>query len=302
VGIVELIAPWLWIAFTLGAALLQTVRNAVQRGLTGPLGASGATYIRFLYGLPFGLLFLVIILAATGTAPVVPGLLAFGWTFSGALAQIGATLMLLLAMRDRSFVVVTAYSKTEPVQVAIFGLVLLGDHLTWPLSLAIVTATAGVLLMSWPKAGEGRFTLSASLYGIGSAALFGIASVCFRGAILTMPDAGYLVAAGTTLALNLLIQTVMFTAWLLWRDPATFRAALREWRASLPAGFAGAMASEGWFLAFALESAARVRTLALVEILFAQFIAWRVFRQGAGIRDWLGIALIAAGVIWLLNS
>ncbi|MEQ1770825.1 MAG: DMT family transporter [Devosia sp.] len=297
-----MVAPWLWVAFTIGAALLQTLRNAVQRGLTGPLGASGATYIRFLYGLPFGVLFLAIILAVTRSPVAIPGPVAIVWTFAGALSQIGATLMLLLAMRDRSFVVVTAYSKTEPVQVAVFGLVLLGDHLTWPLSLSIVTATVGVLLMSWPKAGEGKFTLSASLYGIGSAALFGIASVCFRGAILTLPEAGYLVAASTTLAVNLLIQTVVFTLYLMLRDPATLRAALREWRPSLPAGLAGALASEGWFLAFALESAARVRTLALVEILFAQFIAWRMFRQGASIRDWLGIALIVGGVIWLLNT
>jgi drug/metabolite transporter (DMT)-like permease len=293
--------PGLWIVFTLVGAMLQTVRNAVQRGLTGPLGPMGATYTRFLYGLPFGLLCLVGTLIGTGSAPVLPGPVAFAWTLAGALTQIGGTLMLLLAMRDRSFVVVTAYTKTEPVQVAIFGLVLLGEHLTLPLAAAILMATAGVLLMSWPKQGDGAFTLKASLYGIGSASLFGIASVCFRGAILTLP-ANYLVAASTTLALTLVIQTLVFTGFLLWRDPRTLRVTLGEWRSSLPAGAAGALASQAWFLAFALESVARVRTLALVEIAFAQVLAWRVFSQKAGWRDWVGIALIAAGVVWLLNS
>lgn len=297
-----MIAPWLWIVFTVAAALLQTIRNALQRGLSGPLGAQGATFVRFFYGLPFGVLFLVVVLAATGSPPVIPGLDAFAWTFAGALSQIGATLLLLLAMRDRSFVVVTTYSKTEPVQVAVFGLVLLGDQLTLPLALAIVTATVGVVLMSWPKQSDGAFTLRASLFGVASAALFGVAAVCFRGGILALPGAGYIVAATTILALSLLIQTATFGAYLLLRQPAVFVAVLRQWRASVPAGLAGAMASEGWFLAFALESAARVRTLALVEILFAQALAWRVFRQKAGGRDWIGIALIVAGVIWLLNG
>jgi drug/metabolite transporter (DMT)-like permease len=297
-----MVAPWLWIVFTVAAALLQTIRNALQRGLTGPLGAQGATFVRFFYGLPFGIACLAAILVFTGSAPVIPGLPALIWTIAGALSQIGATLLLLLAMRDRSFVVVTAYSKTEPVQVAIFGLVLLGDHLTLPVTLAIIVSTVGVVLMSWPRQGATAFGWRAGLFGIGSAALFGIASVSFRGAILTLEGAGYLVAASTILALNLLIQTVVFSAWLLLREPATFRAVLREWRPSLPAGLAGALASEGWFLAFALESAARVRTLALIEILFAQALAYRLFRQNAGVREWLGIALIVGGVIWLLNG
>lgn len=293
---------WLWIVFTVTAALLQTIRNALQRGLTGPLGASGATFVRFGYGLPFGALALVIVLVATGSAPVVPGMVSIAWTFAGALSQIAATLLLLLAMRERSFVVVTAYSKTEPVLVAVFGLVLLGDHLTLPLGLAIVVATAGVVLMSWPKKDAGAFTLRASLFGVASAALFGMAAVAFRGGILNLPTDNYIVAATTTLVLSLSIQTVTYGGYLWVRERKAVLAALREWRPSLLAGLAGAMASEGWFLAFALESAARVRTLALVEILFAQALAWRVFRQSAGWREWAGIALIVGGVIWLLNG
>ncbi len=225
------------------------------------------------------------------------------WTFAGALSQIAATLLLLLAMRDRSFVVVTAYSKTEPVQVAIFGLVLLGDRLTLPLSLAIIVATLGVVLMSWPRQqGGSPFTWRASLYGIASAALFGIAAVCFRGAILTLSESGYVVAATTILALTLLTQTVVFSLFLLLRDPR--RAAHGDPRvAAVAAG--GPRRGDGFggvVPAFALESAARVRTLALVEILFAQILAYRLFRQNAGWREWAGIALIVAGVVWLLNG
>jgi uncharacterized membrane protein len=77
---------------------------------------------------------------------------------------------------------------------------------------------------------------------------------------------------------------------------------LSSWRSSLPAGFTGALASQAWFLAFAIESAARVRTLALVEIFFAQMLAGTLLRQRASGREWGGIALVALGVVLLLNG
>jgi uncharacterized membrane protein len=73
------------------------------------------------------------------------------------------------------------------------------------------------------------------------------------------------------------------------------------WRPSILAGFMGAFASQMWFLAFALESAAKVRTLALVEIFFAQIVARSMFKQGLASREGLGIALVVIGVIILLN-
>jgi len=54
-----MIAAWLWAIFTIVAAFAQTVRNAMQRELTGALGTAGATHVRFLFGFPFALLFLI---------------------------------------------------------------------------------------------------------------------------------------------------------------------------------------------------------------------------------------------------
>ena len=298
------VAPWLWIVFVLVAALGQTVRNVLQRSLSGPLGTAGATYVRFVYGLPFAILFFVAILIVTGEAIPLPDLAAVLWTAAGALTQVAATAMLLMAMQGRSFVVVTAYTKTEPIQVAIFGLVLLGDHLTLPVTSAIILATIGVVLMSWPKK-ESAATLFAwrpTLLGIGAASLFGLSAVSYRGAIVGLEGGSYLVNASATLVLALVLQTAAILVWLGLRDRRTLKAMLAEWKPSLPAGFVGALASQAWFLAFALETAARVRTLGLVEILFAQVLARRVFGQNVGWREWLGIALVAVGVIWLLQG
>ena len=65
----------------------------------------------------------------------------------------------------------------------------------------------------------------------------------------------------------------------------------------MPAGFMGAFASQMWFLALRLETAAKVRTLALVEILFAQILSRSVFKQGVASREAIGIGLIVVGVI-----
>jgi drug/metabolite transporter (DMT)-like permease len=138
-----MISAWLWAIFTVIAAFAQTVRNAMQRELTGTLGTAGATHVRFLFGFPFALLFLIVLLGVTGAPLPRPGLKFWPWTIDGALFQIGATALMLMAMGERSFVVTIAYIKTEPIQVAIFGLLFLGDAVTWQMMTAILVATAG---------------------------------------------------------------------------------------------------------------------------------------------------------------
>src|SRR5258708_2997299 len=136
----------LWIPFTIVAALGQVARNAMQRQLTGPLGTWGATNIRFLFGFPFSLIFFAIVIAATGDSVPWPGAAFWPWLLLGALSQIVATGLMLAAMNDRSFVVTTAYLKTEAIQTAIFGFVFLGDHLTALKGIAILIATVGVIV------------------------------------------------------------------------------------------------------------------------------------------------------------
>lgn len=290
---------WLWAVFTVAAALAQTLRNATQRGLTGTLGTVGATHTRFLFGFPFALLFLAAV-AAGGTALPVPAPAFVPWLLLGALSQIFATALMLAAMSERSFVVSIAYIKTEPVQVALFGLVFLGDAVTVPLASAILIATAGVMLMSVNPGEVARTGSRPALLGIAAGALFALSAVGFRGAILSLDADSFIAAATFTLALGLAFQAVLLTLWLALRDRAVLAAIVRAWRPSLAAGFLGAAASQFWFLAFALATAASVRTLALVEVLFAQAIATFVLNQRTTAREAIGILLVVAGVFLLL--
>jgi drug/metabolite transporter (DMT)-like permease len=291
-------SSWLWAVFTLIAAAAQTVRNATQRELTATLGTAGATHVRFLFGLPFALVFLLVVAAASGFTLPRPSAIYWPWVLQGAIAQIAATALMLAAMSDRSFVVVYAYIKTEPVQVALFGLILLGDLLTLPMAAAILVATTGVMLMAL-KPGT-SLGVRATVLGLAAGGMFALSAVGFRGAILSLELASYLMAATFTLAIGLAIQCVLLSGWLWLRDPKVLGAIFRHWRPSLLAGFLGALASQFWFLAFALATAASVRTLALVEVLFAQAISSFVFRQATTRREGLGIVLIVIGVAALV--
>src|SRR3981081_3398760 len=125
-----MIPSWLLAVFTITAAGAQTLRNAMQRELIASLGTGGATYVRFLFGLPFAVLFLMLVAIGPQEAPPPPGTRALGLTLTGAVSQIFATALMLAAMRERSFVVAIAYTKTEPVLVALFGLIVLGYRLS----------------------------------------------------------------------------------------------------------------------------------------------------------------------------
>jgi drug/metabolite transporter (DMT)-like permease len=291
----------LWVVLTLLAAAAQTARNALQRGLTTRHGALGAAHARFLYGLPFAVLFLWMLSAWTGAAPPRPGAATLFWAASGGAAQIVATALLLKAMQSSAFVIAVAYTKSEPVLVLAIAWAALGSVPTALQIGAILLATLGVMLMSWPQGGAGRGWLRALLLGIGAGGAFAVSAVCFRQGIVALdPGAGFAMRATTTLVLALTVQTVGLSAWLVWRRPGVMRGLLADPLTALPAGFCGALASQFWFLAFALQTAPLVRTMGLSEVLFSQIVTRRVFAQHLSRRETAGLAVLCVGLVGLL--
>ncbi len=294
-----MIFGWLWAVFTVIAAFFQTLRNAMQRELTRSLGTVGATHVRFLFGFPFALIFLIGLVLGTQIPLPRPGWTFWPWVIDGAFAQVAATATMLMAMGERSFVITIAYIKTEPIQVAIFGLIFLGDPVSAPLATAIIVATAGVIIMS-TKPGGMVGGIRPTLIGLLSGGLFALSAIGYRGAILSLGNPNFVMAATFTLVVGLLMQAVTLSLYLWLRDPAVLKSIVRSWKPSLFAGFMGALASQFWFLAFALATAASVRTLALVEVLFAQLVARFAFKQKTTAREVAGMVMIVAGVVLLI--
>ncbi len=296
----------LWIALTVWAGFAQTLRNAAQRSISGEAGTLGATLVRFLFGLPFALIYLgaILLIKDDGLPQINNAFL--GWALEGALAQIVATALLLRVMAARNFAVGVAYSKTELIQVAVFAGVFLNDPTSAITIVAIAIATAGVLMLSPPIAsGRGRlrgmldgWTSMAALLGVASGAGFALAAVGYRGAALEVRDeAGYTLAAAYTLVWAMTIQVIVLGGWLALRHRPALVAVFRLWRPSMAAGLMGALASIGWFTAFAIEPASHVRTLGLVELLFSLAAARRFFRETLAPIEVAGTVLLTVALV-----
>jgi drug/metabolite transporter (DMT)-like permease len=293
----------IWIPITIWAAFAQTVRNAAQRHLVADLGTLGATMVRFIYGVPFAAIWLLLVWWATSTAIPALNPTFFGWVFLGGICQIVGTSFLLQTMGLRNFAVGVAYSKTEVVQVAIFAVVFIGDPLSLRTLLAVTSGTIGVIMLTPadPKRPfrsmlEGLSSRSAFL-GLGCGACYAIGTVAFRGATLSLGSPSFLMAAAFTLVAALILQTLMLGSWLAVREPLVIVRVLKAWRASLFAGFMGAAASAGWFSAFAIEPVTHVRTVGLIEMVFSYAVSRRFFREHLTRRELVGIALLALGVL-----
>jgi drug/metabolite transporter (DMT)-like permease len=298
------VAGSLWILATLIAAAAQTARNAAQAGLTTRIGTLGATQVRFVFGLPFAILFLGLVALVTGEDMPGPTATSLGYTTLGAVAQVAATALMLITMKRQSFAVTTAWIKTEPVLVACLGVLIIGDPLTAGKLAAISIATVGVVILSTkPETARGmlrdwRPVATGLLAGL----MFGLAAIGFRGGILNLADGSFLIRATMILVVSLFLQSAMLLAWLAIFDRGALFASFGVWRSSLLAGFLGAFASQFWFIGFALTNAANVRTLALVEVIMALGVSAFILGQKVTARQMTGMVVIVAGVAMLLRA
>jgi len=297
----------LWIPITLAASFFQTIRLAVQKWLSGRLTVMGSAFTRFLYGMPFAWIFLAVLWHTKGP----PGLVEwppafFIWTVTGSAAQIFATILQVKVFSTRNFGVGIAYAKTEIVQAAAVGALLLGDHLPAVAIAGILVATAGVTALSvkgqaGPREILAGWTSPAARMGMAAGTGFALSAVSFRGASLSLGLNDPFLSAAIALAASTATQTVMMAALLAWREPGQLKAVFVHWKPSLAAGITSFLGSAGWFTAMTLERVAYVRTLGLVELLFAFSLAAFWFKERPQRAEILGSLLIGAGIILVLS-
>jgi drug/metabolite transporter (DMT)-like permease len=287
----------LWIFLTAAAAPLQVARNALQRGLVGEAGPWGATLVRFLFGLPFSIAMFAVVATLTPDAHPDPSQRFVVGVLAGALAQIAATGSLLLAMHRSGFAVATVMQQSSLPLGALLGWVALGDRLSTAAWGGVAVATAGLVILSWPKRADLRGSLAGALLGLASGAAFAVALNGYRQAGLALdPDHPiYSALAGVVCAQA--FQSVLLVAVLAALRPAALRAVASSWRVSLGAGFFGSAASACWFAALALAPAGPVRAVGVIETPIAAAVGRRLFREQLSLRQWMGGALTSAGVV-----
>lgn len=304
----EAFLSWAWIPITIWAAACQTVRTALQKQLKGRLGTGGATFVRFLYGMPLALIWLLGLRWAMDLAWPQPDAGFFLWMAAGAIAQILATALLIVALNLRNFVVGTAYSKTETLQAAILGIVMLGEPVTAGGAVAILIGTVGVMMISLKssdqpvKAFLWGWTERSALIGIASGTLFAGSAISFRAASLSLEESFIPLAAAYTLACATALQTTVMAIWLAFREAGELRRSLEAWRPGLLVGITSAAGSVGWFTAMALQVAAYVRMLGMVEIVFTFLVSYLAFRERPSRAEISGVLLLVGGILLALAT
>lgn len=295
-----------WVLITIAAAFLQNIRSVLQKHLKGVMGTTGATFVRFGFGVPFALVFVAAL--ALGPGYPVPRLnLNFTfWVTLAALAQIAAQASLIQMFSHRNFTVGTAYSRTEPAQAALFGLIFLGDRVSSGTLLAIAISLIGVVLISVARSAAGASALLRSVFsrtaalGMASGAIFGIAAVAYRAASLSLAGPNFMMQAAVTLLVAIILQTLVMLVWMSLRVPCELGRIRAAWKISLMVGLVGATASFGWFMAMTLQTAAAVKALAQVEMIFTFASSVLVFREHVNRLEIFGCILIVAGILVLL--
>ncbi|WP_158967860.1 DMT family transporter [Chachezhania sediminis] len=295
----------LWILVSVCAAFFQTLRFMLQKWLsTARLSAAGATFARFLYSAP--LLLLVLVAWFGWTGHTVPALTGRFWLFAlaGGAGQIFATIFVVLLFKQRNFAVGITFKNAEVLLTAIMGLFVLGDVVS-PLGFfAIILGVIAIFLLSKPPEGGGKWwqnlTNRAAALGLGAGLLFAISSVGYRGASLQIDDPAPVVRAAVTLSAVTLSQMVAMALWLFWKDRRELAAVWAARRSAVWIGLTSIVGSFCWFLAFTLQTAAYVKAVGQVELVFSLIASVLFFRETVTKRELSGIAMLGLSILLLI--
>ncbi|WP_170418501.1 EamA family transporter [Ruegeria arenilitoris] len=297
----------LWIPVTLAAATFQTVRFMLQKSLSSvKLSATGATFARFAFSMPLVLLGLVVAMRLSGLP--LPALPPLFWLYAaiGGVSQILATICVVALFKQRNFAVGITFKKTEVIQTAIVGFVVLGDRVSTGAFGAILLGLLAVLLLSKTPGGSGAWwrhlTNRASQLGLGSGVLFAFSAVSYRGASLQLGDGEAWFRALVTLAVVVSIQFLSMALWLVWRDRAELRAVWDTRRTGVFVGLTSLGGSFCWFWAFSLQNAAYVKALGQVELIFSLMASVLVFRETVTRREIMGMVLLGLSILILVAA
>ena len=296
----------LWIPITIAAAFMQNLRSVLQIYLRDRLSTGGATYSRFFYAVPFALTYVCSLVFVFDFSWPEPNARFILFGMGGGIAQIVGTFLLVHLFSYRNFAVGNAYSKTETVQTALFGIIVLGDAITAQVALAIFVALSGVMALS---IAHGQITLRAlftgwtekpALIGIFSGTMFGASAVFYRASSLSLGGDGFLIQSSFTLACVTVFQAVLMGIYLRTKEPGEFSKVLSSWRIAGLVGVFGMLGSAGWFTAMTIQNAAYVRALGQIELVFAFIASTLFFGERSNRIEIFGILLIVSGIVLLL--
>ena len=293
-----------WLIITFFGAFFQNLRSTLQKKLNKDLSTIASTYVRFVFALPFATLLFFSYFRNFEVINIVlsqPNFIYY--VVLASIFQIIFTFVLLYLFKFSNFVVGTALSKTEVIQVAIFEYIILKDKLNIFGIIGIIVATVGVIIISVKdlKLFFSNFFSKTTLVGLTTGLFLGLSVVYFRAAALALENfSSNFEKAISTLFFGLIIQTFIITIYLIVFERSEFKKLYNNKFECCLAGFAGFMATMSWFYAFTLVQASFVRALGQIEIFFSYLSSKYLFKEKITLSEIVGIIIFVTGVLLML--
>ena len=270
---------------------MQSVRTAGQKELATQVSAVASTHVRYLFGLPFALIYLYIVLQIHVNEQWHLGARFYIYASAAAVAQILATACLVSVLAKRNFAVGTAFAKTEALITAVLAAVLFAEYLSWIAWLTVLIGIVGVLLLNKSMVLSdlirgGMSLRSATTVGIASGVLFSFTSLFLRQASLSL-NVSPILAAAITLAFMVCVQTIISGVWVWIEDKQQFKTLASTKGLCTFVGITSVLGSIGWFTAMTMQFPALVKALGQIEFIFALILTGRVFKNKTlGVSCW----------------
>ena len=290
-----------WVVWTLLAALMQSVRTAGQKRLAGFVSPLTATLVRYLFGLPFALIYLAYLSLDSQQQLPDPTYVFYLSGLAAGLLQILATVLLIRLVSLRNFAVGSTLIRTEILLTALIGVTLFTEEISSIGWLAMLISVVGLILISVSRqSGFASFWNRSAAYGLAAGLAFALTSLFLRQASLSLGLADAAHAAGITLVYMVLLQTVVCLGLVFWQKPEELKVLPERFAACTFIGVTSVMGSAGGFTAMTLQSASYVKTLGQIEFLFTLGLSVFYFKERPNPTELLGMGCIVVGSMLLL--
>nr|WP_283619771.1 EamA family transporter [Alteromonas macleodii] len=287
-----------WILFTLGAVVMQTVRNALQSKLSGAVNTSGVTLSRFILAPPIALVYLLILYSSS--ASQVP---EFSGSFiavilCASLLQIAATSLMVILFKQKNFAIGAGLAKSEALVAGVVGMLFFGSYLT-PLGWAgILIGAIAVFVLSSGNRLHG-ISVKTMVIGLACGTCFALTSLLVREAS-HMLNVQHTVAAAWVLLWVLCVQTISLSGYIALTKPFVFRQLTNAKKQVLAISTVSCLGSICWFTAMALQHVALVKTLGQLEVLLTLILSHYWLKNAVTKREIAGLLLIGLAAIFVM--
>ena len=287
-----------WILFTLGAVVMQTLRNALQSKLSGAVNTSGVTLSRFILAPPIALVYLLILYSSS--ASQVP---EFSGSFitvilCASLLQIAATSLMVILFKQKNFAIGAGLAKSEALVAGVVGMLFFGSYLT-PLGWAgIVIGAIAVFVLSSGNRLHG-ISVKTMVIGLACGTCFALTSLLVREAS-HMLNVQHTVAAAWVLLWVLCVQTISLSGYIALTKPFVFRQLTNAKKQVLAISTVSCLGSICWFTAMALQHVALVKTLGQLEVLLTLVLSHYWLKNAVTKREIAGLLLIGLAAIFVM--